>query len=397
MSDVWKRLEVFLNPRKSLAELAEDANFCGDNQFTHMPFCSHDIFLREDTGNLLEEFFLEPLFLRQADISQLQNLTPEVKQENVYFSFPVFPHKRYHHARMVAMMAAHLVKELGFSREEAFTFTVAAAFHDAATVAGGDAIRCAFDELCEERNFTECLEAYGLVLKFGAWGFDLAQAQECVEGKGWHSDILNSLDRISYTILDCHFLTNKPRTLIYVLKKYPLFGDVWRDMRLGKNGEVYFADVEGLYAFLLVRALMHLHLYKNPVSRRIEHIVAKETRKLLAAGVISFDDLKKENDSWLSAVLEKNGCSIRSFMTPDIVAWKKFARREDCERYAALLGSRLVMTEHIKPFKIGLDWLVEKDGEIKEIGQILPTGRVNQLKTLSRAREGWYVYFYVND
>lgn len=386
-------MDIFRSKRKASWSSWGDKDYRGDTWLMTMPFCSHDLFLH-GKDNILEDLFLERLFLRQADISQLQNLTPDTGIMNAYFSFPVFPHKRYHHAMMVAMMAAVLVKKMEIPWREAFTFVIAAAYHDAATVAGGDAIRCAFDTLCEERNFSECIKIHGLDLKWNSLGFDLSEAQLYVQGKGRYGQLLDHLDKVSYTLLDCHFFgANMPRVLKDFIDKNPLFGDIWSDVHFDAEG-IYFSDVERLYAFAMVRSLMHVYLYKNPASRRIEHIVAKEIRRLLAQEIISFDDLKRESDSWLSQILEKHGCNIRSCMTPDIINWKRFARRDDCLRYAELLGERLVITEEIRRFNCGLSWRVASGEKKDSLENILSESKVRQLEDLASARSGWYVYFY---
>lgn len=391
--------EVTLVEREKNAPSRGKYAFFNEADAIAMPFCSHDLFLKGYLTNILRHFFEEAVFLRQQHISQLENLTPPGSAQKTFYFFPVFKHKRYDHAKMVAMMAAWMVVKWGFTWEEALTFVLAAAFHDAPTVAGGDAIRCAFDELCEERNFLECLQRHGIDLKWQKRGADPLEAQRHVDGRGKYAKHLECLDRISYTILDVYFLGgDTPDVLRKLLGRYRSFGDVWLDLCLDEQGRVYFNNAERLYVFLLVRALMHVHLYKNPASRRIEHIVAKETRQLLKEGIISFEDLKREDDRWLSKVLEQNGCQIRRYMTPDIVNWKRFTEESACLAYAQKLGTRLVLTEQIKPFNPGLDYLtVGKAKKILPLEQVLAKEKVLQLRDLAREREGWYVYYYAHD
>ena len=81
-------------------------------------------------------------------------------------------------------------------------------------------------------------------------------------------------------------------------------------------------------------------------------------------------------------------------MTPDIINWKRFARRDDCLRYAELLGERLVITEEIRRFNCGLSWRVASGEKKDSLENILSESKVRQLEDLASARSGWYVYFY---
>ena len=401
LSDLRKiSQEVFLVPRDRHLRIVDRIKRDVDLIRVNMPFCSHDLCMKDEQGGYLASIFDEQAFLRQQGISQLQNLTPPKKAGladlNVHYSFPVFPHTRHDHAVMVAMMAMFMLNKKTLPWNEVISFVIAAAYHDSATVAGGDAVRSSFEELCEEMNFPEYLKNHGLDGKWKKkFNFKLDLARGWVRGKGKYGALLDAIDKISYTILDCFYLgKNVPAHIRCFVAQNPLFGDVWQDIGLDKNGFIYFADADRLWNFLMVRALMHVSLYKNPECRKIENLIAQKTRDIIRQGLISLDDLKREDDDWLSRILEKNGCSIRSYMSPDGIGYECFSRQDDCFRYASLLGEKKIAIERIKSFSVGLDWQVKKDGKFYSLEDLLSLEKTTQLKNLAISVEGWYVYFH---
>jgi hypothetical protein len=379
-------------------QLAERDNDPDGDKFiwTQMPFCSNDLFALKNDYPFLGSLFSEKAFLRQKNISQLQSLIPPIKkgstQQGKAYSFPHFPHTRYDHAKMVGMMAMYLIYKCNLSWPEETSFVIAAAYHDSATVARGDAIRNAFEELCEERNFSEYIQSYNLENKWNILGFNLAKAQKYVLGRGKFGRVVNIIDRISYTLLDCFYLgENIPSELKTFIANNPLFGDVWLDIHITHN-QVYFSHAKRLWIFLMIRALMHVHLYKNPDCRKFEHVIAKETKKMLAEGIITFDDLKKKDDNWLTSKIEKYNQKMTSLMHPELIDWKYFSNEHDCLQYASSLGEKLILTENIKNFDSCLDWNIGNKG--LKLHSTISIEESQQLCKLSSLRSGWYAYFY---
>ena len=248
MENALIKSEVSFHPRKNtLFEPVVDFDF-----FTSMPFCSHDLSCLDE--GLLGEIFKEAVFRRQAGIGQLQSLIAPSKIQNLYFIIPFFTHSRYCHAMMMGMMTDVLVIKLNFPCKKVSSLKITAACHDIATPAGGDAVMSAFRELCEEKNFLPCLESHELVEKWKMeFGFDPIFSQALVLGKGKFSKLLDVLDKISYTILDCHYLgQSAPKNIANFLKRHLLFGEVWQDILLTSEGTVYFANAQRLFDFLWI-------------------------------------------------------------------------------------------------------------------------------------------------
>ena len=139
---------------------------------------------------------------------------------------------------------------------------------------------------------------------------------------------------------------------------------------------------------------MHVEIYKNPECRRIESVITKKVKELVLQEIISFDDLQREDDNWLLKILEENGCQISPFANPDEIGWGKFSSQADCQEFEKTLDKKFILTEEIKPFKTGLDWLVLSEGKTIPLRQVLSKKQINRLEKLSAQRNGWYVYFY---
>ncbi len=390
-------LRIGFCPRENCLELIGSLDF---EFFLSMPFCSANLCLPAEENNLIMELISGAgVFWRQARISQLQNLFPSNNKRGVLIPIPFFNHTRYNHALMVAMMGMAILEKalkdgLQLKKKEIISFVLACLYHDAATPAGGDQTKALFGKLlCEEENFfNHLLNSKNFVQK---WKKYLPLAQQYVLGKGKLGKLLDYLDKISYVLLDLHGLRfHTTARLAKFMKDNPFSGDVWLDINFANNGKLYFSNPKKLHDFLLVRALMHVELYKNPASRKIEKLLAQKTAKLVEAKITSLEDFQKHDDQWLFQALEENGFFSCNVFDPDKIQFRKFDNEESCRNFGEILGQKLIAVESIGPFKTGLDWPVRFKGKIIPLNQAISQKQINQLAKLSNAKNGWYVYFY---
>ncbi|NTW22253.1 hypothetical protein HGA34_01755 [Candidatus Falkowbacteria bacterium] len=382
-----REIRVFArNPSQPL-----DEHLLNDTRWIELPYSSFSMQVRYDS--LLERLFREKIFLRQAGINQLQHLVPSNCPEDELKNIPYFPHSRLTHAKIVAAIGLVLLGREGYSTVDQLRFAAAAAFHDAATPAGGDTvIRIDRDKFCEEANFAKVMADNQLDRRWRFFGFNLEEAQEWVSGQGRFGQLLDTLDKISYTILDVYFLIKSghaPKTLLALVEGDTFFGDVWQDLSF-KGGQLHFKDNLRLLRFLQIRAIMHDQLYKNPQCRKLELAYSRAIENLCLANAITTDNLLNEDDTWLARQLEP----IDHVRMNAKIKHRHFRRQALCDAYRQRLNGRFIFTEYAKAFSTGLDWLVQQQAGPSPLADVLSPYQVDNLTRLSGHREGWHMFFY---
>ncbi|MDP2736047.1 MAG: hypothetical protein Q8P12_07655, partial [bacterium] len=212
--------EVTVIPRDKVLDVVDE---WGDHigfQRTWFPFSSTDFYaeLDEHEGTVFWELVRAEPFLRLGKISQLGYLVPARPEHwdpniNIAYMTPTFEHTRWLHSLIVAILMEVTLARSGFSQKERNPVVLMAGCHDIATVAGGDPVKLMDPgELDEEKNFSWVLERFGLAEHWKElFGFDLEVAQRQVKNEGTFGLLLDALDKISYTALDCfHVGSERP-------------------------------------------------------------------------------------------------------------------------------------------------------------------------------------------
>jgi len=149
-----------------------DFHLLNDTRWIELPYNNFSMQVRY--GSMLEKLFNEKVFLRLANINQLQHLIPSSCHGSEIERLPFFPHTRLTHSKIVAALGVVLLNREGYSLAEQLRFAVAAAFHDAATPAFGDTvIRIDRQKLCEELNFHKVITDNQLDQCWRFFGFNL--------------------------------------------------------------------------------------------------------------------------------------------------------------------------------------------------------------------------------
>lgn len=381
--------EIKVTPRLIHQPLEE--LLLNDTRWIELPYSSFNLEVRP--GGILEKLFREPVFLRQGGINQLQHLTPATLSREPDLKLPFFPHSRLAHAKIVAALGLTLLHRQGFPTKDQLCFAAVAANHDSSTPAFGDtAIRVDRSLLSEEINFARLIRGSGLDQKWRFFGFDLNEAEAWVLGQGRFGQLLDILDKLSYTLLDAYFFIKSghaPRTLISLVESDPLFGDLWQELAIEQDC-LHFKDPDRLYRFLHIRGLMHDQLYKNPECRRMELLYSRAIENLFALGSISPDTLIANEDDWLYGLIGP----IERSLTPAAINHHHFRQQHRAEAYRRCLNGRFIFTEHLKPFTTGIDWPVMHGGKIVPLHEAVGRGPAEKLEWLSRRREGWHTFFH---
>lgn len=368
-----------------------------------LPFSSTDFFVDIDKAGLFHVFGTKPLF-RLAAISQLGYLVPPRpdewdKEKSIAYTVPQFHHSRWDHSFLVAILMEIILARNGFSQRERATKVLAAACHDIATPAGGDSVKRVDPEaLAEEKNLTWVLNHFGLTGKWSKkYGFNILLAQAMVNSEGVFGRLLDVLDKLSYTALDCYCVgLVRPGQIRALCLEHPLIMDVWQDIRFtAKKDELFFTKPKRLFYFLLLRAYEYQEFLFNPYSRAFDLFLKNLVQPLYDKGIITKEQLLTEDDKWLERILtEHYPGTLKPIIEPEDLSCQKFETEEQQQDFVVQLGDKLSHTEYIGGIKTGLDWLVRHWGRIIPLKEAISQNEVDLLEGVAKSTIGYYVYYY---
>lgn len=403
--------DVVIIPRDSPIDVTyEDGNVIGIEQL-FFPFSSTD-FYANINGDLGEHGVFYELgrcqaFFRLGGITQLGYLIPPIPEEfgqekDITYMFPQFNHTRWIHSLLTAIPMDIILARNGFSEKERAPQVLTAGGHDIATPAGGDSIkRVDPDGLNEEENFGWVLKHHGLVKPWNEkFGFDLALAQGWVKGQGVFGRLLDVIDKISYTALDCYWLGKiKPGSVRSLCMRHPLIMDVWQDIVFTPDRSNFaFSNPGRLFLFLLLRAYEHKELLFNPYARTFDFRLQKLVQPLYETDVITKEKLLTRNNDWLYEILKQHypkeiGTIGWHLLKPAELPWKRFETVKAQQKFCAKLGDKVDHIDNISGFSTGLDFLVFHQEGIVPLKQAISQDEVELLEGIAASTQGYYVYY----
>jgi hypothetical protein len=395
--------EVFLIPRNRFSHVVDEWDDDIGFERTVFPFSSTDFYVDVDKeGSVFYEIVHNPAFQRLAGISQLGYLVPPRPKEwdkNVSIAYltPQFPHNRWIHSLLVAIIIEAILARNGFPKRERIPVVLAAGFHDIAIPAGGDSVkRVDPDNLGEEESFAWLIRYHGLDKRWQEqFGFDLALAERWVAGKGLFGQLLDFVDKISYTALDCfHLGVQRKGKVRSLCLKNPLVMDVWQDIVATDRNSFAFSNPDNLFNFLLLRAYEFQELLYNPYSRALDLFLKKMVQPLYRKKIITKEQLLTQDDNWLKQVLENHyPGQVKWYIEPEELVWKKFGTEKEQEEFCKRLGGRLDHAEYISEFDTGLDFPVLKGDRVVPLREVISPKRTMLLERVAGSMKGYYAYY----
>lgn len=220
-------------------------------------------------------------------LSFLAYVGPE-PEENYFIGFS---HTREDHVLVVAMVASEIARLNNIPPRDIETLEVAGVLHDIAMPALGDATKYIDpDNLDEERFWQETVDENGEVF-FAQHQLSRELIDGVIKNGGILGQVLDIADRVTYTMKDIYnvigYVDNRINIhpylaeLRYPLSHYPQIGNIYKDVVIDQKKDlVFFTDPEKLGVFLLLRALMHRHLYMDPTSQGRDLFVANLIKPL---------------------------------------------------------------------------------------------------------------------
>jgi hypothetical protein len=373
----------------------------------HFPFSSFNFCIDddEDESGVFFQMIRNRYFSRLGGISQLGYLVParpESLDQNtsIVYTSPTFLHTRLTHCLITAILMELVLAKNRFNKKQRFPIVLTAGFHDIAIPAGGDPVKNIDpEELDEEKNFSLVLKESDLIKKWQKdFNFNLKQAQKWVENEGVFGLLLDVLDKISYTTLDCYALGRERSGRIRdFCLKHPFVSDIWQDIEFTKDKTKFgFKSKERLYDFLTLRALEHIELLFNPESRKLDLLLAKEIKPLYKKNVITKEQLLSIDNSMLEYYLRQiKPNAIKSFLEPDNMDWQKFKTKKEAKEFSLKIDkNKIERIEKIKPFNPGLHFPIILENDIKPLKDVLEPTKIKELESLAHERAGYYVFYY---
>lgn len=407
LDDIPKVGRVYLIPKDRYIEIVDgfgDRIAIGSPDNAMFPFSSYDFFADIYDDEYFKELLEQPFF-RLGKISQLGYLVPPKpegwKQDvgvTVVYLAPHFSHTRWAHSRLVAFLMEIILARHGYAEKERFPVVLTSAYHDIATPAGGDSVkRVDAEGLNEEENFEWVLRCYSLVQKWSdEYGFDIEKAKEWVKGIGLFGRLLDIIDRIAYTALDCYYVGfSRPCRLRSFGLENPLVMDVWQDLQFNdSHSDFAFTDPNRLFKFLLFRAFEHGELLMNPYSRALDFSLQKLVQPLYEKGIITWEQLLLGDDDWLHTVLREHypNKNVWAFIEPESLSWRKFDTLEELERFCSA-NETTYHIEYMKGFDTGLHLGVYNGKKIAPVRESLADKQIEELEEISRQARGYYAYY----
>jgi len=394
---------VILIPRNELLWVVDST---GEHVFLpkimRFPFSSYDIYIKDEEGlfNELCSF----AFHRLGKIMQLGYLIPprptDLDDEiELAYVIPTFSHTRFLHSMLVAAIYDVVLAKNGFSEKERAKYILTAAAHDIATPAGGDSVkRVDPKNLHEENAFSWVLNYHGLTKQWKKrYKFNIREARRIVKNKGVFGHLLEIIDRICYTGVDCFAIGSiRDGNIRKLCLENPLIMDIWQDIKFTDKQSFGFTNPERLFKFLMLRAFEHKELLKNPYSRILDFFLKKLVAPLYKKGLITKEDLLTKGDDWLTIFLGKYYPEeIKGVFEPEDISWKKFNSEEEQKNFCAeIKDKRIDHIEYLKGFETGLNYRVfTEDNKLVPLREVIDPEKIELLEEISESIKGYYVYY----
>lgn len=401
--------KVFVIPRDRFLSVVDAWDDVIGFERTIFPFSSTDFYVDIDEKGLFNELCRSEPFSRLGGISQLGYLVPPRpegwdKNVNIAYIRPTFVHNRWIHSLLVTILTEVILARNGFSREERAPVVLTAGSHDIAIPAGGDSVkRVDPKNLNEEKNFSWVLKQHGLAKYWTKqFGFNLSLAKKWVKGEGLFGRLLDAIDKISYTALDCYWIGfERPCQIRNFCLENPLVMDVWQDISFTPDKTDFaFSNPERLFKFLLLRAYEHQELLLNPYCRALDLFLKRLVEPLYQAGIITREQLLAWDDQQLEDVLARfYPQELKFFIEPEELSCKKFTTTLKSRKFCLKLGKRLDHAEYISGFSTCLDWPVWKKNwltwkkKMVPLREAISQGKVKLLEEIAASTRGYYVYY----
>lgn len=354
------------------------------------------------------------IWKRLGNIRQLSFLSyVGSKPEEMYFTG--YAHDRLDHSLGVGLTAGEIGRRNNLDDLSVRYLEVSGLLHDIGMPALGDAAKFVDPQnLNEEEHWTEAIDEEGeTFLKDER--LDEEKIAEIIKNHGLKGKIIDKTDRLVYTMKDLSNVIGIPSSKInvspylieirYPLSHYPDIGNIYKDIEVDiRRDEVFFADPDRLGVFLLLRSLMHKHLYLDPTSQGRDLFIANLISPLYSTdGTKPFSPqiLRQMTDQQALDVLAKNYKFPRlngDWLYTNLTNWHPKYERCQSEKEAKIkaveIGKKFLVlgTKQCRGFDTGKSYLTLYNNEIVPFSEADP-GMTWQLDDIEKDTEGFFVFY----
>ncbi|MFA6536647.1 MAG: hypothetical protein WC250_00750 [Candidatus Paceibacterota bacterium] len=282
-------------------------------------------YIISDEGLIADTSHALRLFRLQG-IKQLALLhDPVLRENNREVGAMPFDHTRWLHVLTASAMATLIIGNNPTLKPISNLIRVAALSHDALTPAGGDTTKLIDPDLFDEdKHFPDLFELPDWPSLRDRYYLDEAELYQTIQGEGVAGQVLDVVDKLSYTNHDLYAYLG--RSVVRFTERKELDSEsysagffqildhatahrnicgVWDSVRI-VGGDVVFSSPERLANFLKLRVMMFRQLYHNPVSRFLEYLVSKAiTKAMFLDGFVTREELLTYGDAWLEGQIDK--------------------------------------------------------------------------------------------
>lgn len=390
----------------------EFTNGGGFHEF--LPFSGLNRWVEEDRllFRAFVEFGIAPRLAEIRALSFLSYVGPDPEQQY----FIGYSHDRLDHSLVVAMTAGEIGRLNNLPQKDTDTLEASGLLHDIATPALGDATKSIDPEnLDEEKFWQQSLSESGESL-LGEEGLEREAIDDIIRNHGVLGQVLDIADRITYTMKDLFNVIGHTKNNIdiypylmelrYPLSHHPNIGNIYKDVVVDQKKDiVFFADSQHLGVFLLLRALMHKHLYIGPTSQGRDFFVANLIKPLY-----STDDSQLLNPKILRQMVDRELLNLlaKHYQFPrlqgewlyrQLTNW--YPRYERCETQeeanekAKYLGQEFLVMgiKECKGFDTGLSYLTLDENQKVVPFEEADPDMARQIREIENDTRAVYVFY----
>lgn len=347
-------------------------------------------------------------------LSFLSFIGPQAPRDNFYIEHH---HTRFDHSMVVALTTEQILRQNGVPSDQINIGIVAGLLHDIATPALGDAAKQLDPEhLNEEGSWWKTLDTKA---KNFVRGFtDKETLDRIIKNQGVLGEVLDIADRITYVMKDLYNVIGpiKPEELksnpllasiSHILSFYSEIGNIYKEVGVDqKKNKVFFNDPNMLYAFLLLRAMLHKEFYLHPINQGRDLFVVKLLEPFYLkrdASKITPSLLRKATDYDLLKKINGRYSPDKSAETDfhNLTNWIPFFEKLDTEEKAIARAKQLQQNANVavvgvkkcRGFDSGISYnVVDKNGRIMSFSEFDPY-RAKRLQELGDSTKGFFVFY----
>lgn len=327
-----------------------------------------------------------------------------------------YSHDRLDHSLVVGLTAGEIGRRNNLLQQQTNALEIGGGLHDIATPALGDATKSIDpDNLDEEKFWQELLNENGERF-LEEVGLKKETIDDIIKNRGVLGQVLDMADRITYIMKDLHEVIGAVESKInihpylielrYPLSHHPDIGNIYKDVVVDRKRElVFFADPRRLGVFLLLRALMHKHLYLDPTSQGRDFFVANLIKPLYSmdgSQPLSPAILRQMVDRELLNFLAKRyhfprlqGEWLYRQLTNWYPRYERCETQEEANEKAKYLGQEFLVMgiKECKGFDTGLSYLTLDDNQKVVLFEEADPVMAHQIQGIENDTRAVYVFY----